>query len=660
MFGHEPTGVVRVFRYGCGAPISGMEDAYREMRLRNDFWNKLVELQREFLVKYRALISSPVIASYDGLQSAIKDKYKEIKKSKQAAVALLVSESKERDSLLSYFKQACDSYLPLTAVQTAELDNAREITGKKKRKPVPYKFIHIDIDPLQTKIADLKYMLKYQAPLVQAERDRLKLEHASEIQELKDQLKAASKKARQESGLYWGNYNAVMASRPGSGTSNFHGWKGDGNLTVQFQKRKDEDCPSTASVFNLKQPLMRIDPVNLHRDPNRPGKWIESRAERRGWRARPGRPENKGCCTTVHFRVDAAANWVVLPLYMDRPLPVEGKIVGATLMHRKLGFRNAHILKTKTPNTYAPFKDVYELHITVRMPEAKPCPTARPEIAIRFGWTLSERNALRVASWKDSNGDTGEFFLPGDPDDLGFVTKRKGVAPHRDAAGLVTQFKKLEELRSIYDQYRDIARDEIQKFREANTGMLPSWFTEVTSFVSNWKGATRFLQTLLALEKHRLAGDEVMFAALSKYQERYHHLYGWEFHWREKLQYARKEAYRIFAKQLTEKYGRIIMLDSDLQFAAQKKTRKSFTAQDNYRRMACVSSLKTVIEHTAQREGLSVAMVSPEALPEATLEALLAFKMGDSSNVSDESVASDDLMYKLPESLEMQETVVVS
>lgn len=223
-------------------------------------------------------------------------------------------------------------------------------------------------------------------------------------QEYHEKLKVC----RRESGLYWGNYNAVFASAEQAdktciGKPRFKRWEGEGTLAVQVQN-KDLQVPAT--LFGNKHTLIQIDPVD-------PRAWDP--AVRKGERRRL-------CRTTLRVRVGSDPKrdpvFLEFPMIMHRPLP-EGALVSGLKVTRR---RHANQGK-------------WTVQMTVNLPE-----TANPDpqeallgrgVAIDFGWRMQEDRSLRVAYWADTDGNHGEFLLP--------TEIREGLAHARNIRGVLSQ-----------------------------------------------------------------------------------------------------------------------------------------------------------------------------------------------------------------------------
>lgn len=189
MYGRQSVKPRMVFEYGCLPPTTGEDVMLKEMRRRNDLWNKLVEIEHGYRSKVRELLSVP-----DDPAVGIK----------------------------------------------AELDRVRhEIKARRKatRKG------KLDISELQQRADDLKDALKVAYQEAKQARKKLIEARRQQLQELEWERRTAVKQVQKASGLYWTNGDDVIAvydtarkraAKEGKELK-FHRWEGTGKIFTRYQ-----------------------------------------------------------------------------------------------------------------------------------------------------------------------------------------------------------------------------------------------------------------------------------------------------------------------------------------------------------------------------------------------------------------------------------------
>lgn len=202
--------------------------------------------------------------------------------------------------------------------------------------------------------------------------------HKPQLQAFEAERRAAVKTARQQSGLWWGNYNAVIESyeiaRRQSGELHFRR-VGDGRLTNQIQGGM-----TIEELFEGRRNQVRIGP--------RPANMYD----RGGRRWRSGR--RLLTLTLTAFTGGATGRRTVSwPIIMHRPLPDGAKIQYISVHRRRRadGWVWSASLVTKIP-----------------APPAAPPSQTGPVVAINLGWRVTA-NGLRVATARAAGAPIASF-----------------------------------------------------------------------------------------------------------------------------------------------------------------------------------------------------------------------------------------------------------
>ena len=347
MFGHESKPCM-VYEYGCLTPIDGEEEMFAETKRRNDFWNKLVEIEKNYRERVKEILTvpdNPVLALRDErtrLRAEIKSRRK-TERSGQVNISDLKDRIKEINKTLSLFSE----------------EDRRK--AKETRKKV-----------------------------IEANRHQLK--------EIDSERKSAVKQAQHGSGLYWCNSNDVIASYDTArkramkeGTElKFHRWTGEGKAFVRYQY----GLP-VQDVFG-NDTRLQIDPVNSDAW-DHPVRSVRRKAARTKVRLRVT-SENRNPV------------WVELPMVMHRPLPAESEIRSAAVIREQVGRKYRYKLVVTVTVNRTKIRhdgDVVGIDIGWRLIE-----NYEPEATAVFKSLCKPAGpGLRVAYWNDGE-KSGQLVLP--------------------------------------------------------------------------------------------------------------------------------------------------------------------------------------------------------------------------------------------------------
>lgn len=181
------------YQYGLLDPINWDQDCHEQLWLMNRFWNALVEIERRHREKYREIVGS---------DDAV------------APLQAQLAELRERQSTLR---------------------KERKLLRQKARSRVETSSIDAELREIAPRIQELSVHLKH----ARAEAKERVREPVAAMNSERFEL---AKAARQNSQLYWGNYNAVFASYETARTRamkenaelRFRRFTGEGRFTVQI------------------------------------------------------------------------------------------------------------------------------------------------------------------------------------------------------------------------------------------------------------------------------------------------------------------------------------------------------------------------------------------------------------------------------------------
>jgi hypothetical protein len=387
----------------------------------------------------------------------------------------------------------------------------------------------------------------------------------SVLDALEAERKAAVKLARQprQSGLYWGNYNAVCASYDtartkilkSGGELHFRHHDGSGRLVNQIQGGVSvEDlfanAKSQASIAERK---------------------LQPRTAKNGKPIGPG----NACYTltmTVYrtSRTSEGNRTVTWPMVMHRPLP-DGAVIQEVHVHRRR----------------IEARWVWTATFLCRIPTAEVAAHTGRVTAVDLGWRKTNAG-LRVATIMRAGSDEREYMvLPNDV--LEALERPERIRGHRDAAlnvfdaraflGRIDWACAPPELQAVEDRLR--------KAPKISTARLAS--------------------LAIAWRRH-LDYRPDDFGCLETWRKRDKHLWTYECNLRDQAQKRRLDFYRHAAARIVDGASVIVMKEFDLAQVARTEGRDNplYAAARHQRQMAAVHTLRTWIETYTTRRGIRI------------------------------------------------------
>jgi transcription initiation factor IIE alpha subunit len=509
MFGKK-SGPCMVFEYGCLPPISGEEALLDQLRRKNKLWNELVAVERNYRENVR---SNLIEAELDNKIKTLVD----------------------------------------------ELENIKEEINKRKKRA---RSGRVDLQELKARAKELKNQLKQLRTEAKEIKKRLAEENKELLDEAETERRKLQKAAQRESGLYWCNYDDVIASYTIARRRvisekrqlQFHRFDGTGKVFVRWQN----GLP-VSELFNCRDTRLQIDPVPEN------AWYSEKRSERR-----------KLSRTKIRIRVGSDENkkpvWCELPMVMHRPLPENGVI------------RNAAVVRERVGNRYR-----YKAVITVEIQPVNLKSGNALAVGIDIGWRAVE-GGLRVAYCKDEMWGGGPLVIP---------------------ERTLSQFKKLDDLKSIRDKHFNDAKEILATWLKGK--IVPAWLADYTVTLAQWRNKERLASLVRKWQENRFPGDQEIVAYLEEWQKRDKHLWNWEANLRDQIIKRRREMYRIFAASIAKKYGYVFIEDFNLRSVARKPAPEDGTKgskpMDQNRTIAAISTLREAIINACRREGVQVIKV---------------------------------------------------
>ena len=504
--------MIYVREYGCLAPIIGETEAVTQMKRRNRFWNRLVEIETA-----HRLEAAKILSDVDE--------------------QVTIDQLKEK----------------LTIIRDAIKLMRKKAHSKK-----------VDVADLRAEAEEVKSILS--VAIVNAKANR-KLR----VEERKEQLKALTailwervKVAQRQAELWWCNYDEVLTNfenaRKGPKIK-FHGFRGEGKVTIRYQQGLDAKAVLDGDDSRLQIRALTPEEIAASSSKNPKARHIVS--------IRVG-------------SVGRAPLWFRLPVVLHRSFDIERERQSMVRTEPvKLMIRSASVKREVIGG-----KPRYKLLITIDNGEDAAVPTGDRVCAIDIGWRVTP-DGLRVAYWVGSDGCHGELVLN---------------------ESILFEFKKVHDLQSIIDRRFDEIKAYIQdRLKHGEFNALTDELRKEIGNIGQWKSPGR-----LYVWYRRVKSTEFQVfqdAELEAWMIKQRHLYEWVSSLRDQVLKRRREAYRLFASQITKTYDRIIIEKFDLREVTEKVSPES-TREDGYaggyRFIASPSELRLAVKNTASKVGVPV------------------------------------------------------
>ena len=276
-----------VYRYGLLAPVEGADLVQEQLRLKHEYYNKLLEIVREKRKSIRAAMESAG-EKIPALQAAVELASKEV----EEAVSVI---SKARK--LTRSRSETESMRQNVALARQKLGAAKRALIAERKRIRSEGLVRTVTDSLSEDFL--------------AQRRNLRKEYSA--RGLRHGTYTLVEDAVSKSDSDTPLYDGAMAQDP-----KFLRWTGDGSIGVQIVGGMTVD-DLTSHTF------LRIEPVSEMA-------WQGSRGERR----RLGRTR---LWMRVGSKEDRSPIWAVWPMQMHRPLPVGSKIKTAAVHLKRIGPR---------------------------------------------------------------------------------------------------------------------------------------------------------------------------------------------------------------------------------------------------------------------------------------------------------------------------------
>lgn len=308
-----------------------------------------------------------------------------------------------------------------------------------------------------------------------------------------------------QEGLPWGTRGEVAQAAQSFGRGSppaFHRFQaGEGKISVQIQSGKGKRPLTVASLFAGTDTRVRVLKQPTVRGSKREQQYYD-----------------------LHMQIGDTRRerqWIVIPFRLHRPIPENATIKWVRVLMRSVG------VQTK-----------WSVQFVIACPELEPTHPRGESgtVAVHLGWRLLPDGRLRVATWKDDHGQTGEWCMPADR---------------------MARWSRSESLRSIRDRMFDAIRATLTTMLEPLTP--PDVVAERLAYMNRWRSQNRLATLIRIWGESRFDGDTAAFAAATEWLKQDRHLHDYEAFNRRKAANWRKVEYRKLAVLLSSRYKTLVI-----------------------------------------------------------------------------------------------------
>lgn len=281
-FGRK-SGPAMQYLYGADVPREGLEEFDTQLRLANEYRNRLIEIELERRRRVEQLLS-------------------------QHQNAELADEVNRLATRLEELRQAiCAERQRARSRKSA---NTKELEREAKE-------VREQLREARQRLREMRRTVLHD-PVVKDELHRIDIW-------ARDEVRKARSKFSKEKGLYWGTYmiveQAVDRARRSKRPPRLKKYTGEGSIAIQIQGGIPWE-----EIFNGKDTRIQVDPVP-------PEAWLEKGRCRRA----------KMCRTIARIRIgsnpDRTPKWLEIPFWMHRPMPTGSKVKWVKVLRRRQGLR---------------------------------------------------------------------------------------------------------------------------------------------------------------------------------------------------------------------------------------------------------------------------------------------------------------------------------
>ncbi len=162
---------------------------------------------------------------------------------------------------------------------------------------------------------------------------------------------------------------------------------------------------------------------------------------------------------------------------------------------------------------------------------------------VEWSWDKLDDDAIRVASWCDDRGASGDVVLPG---------------------AIARGIRKPDGIRAVRDMIGNDFRPRFARVMRECGESLPHWLAHARDTVHLWKSLNRLHGLAVRWRAERFDGARAAYEMLDAWQERDWHLYDYEANARHEALNERRDFYRVLAATWAREYKSVLLSNQDL------------------------------------------------------------------------------------------------
>jgi len=474
---------VVVRKYRCWEPLNMGQDVITQLWLQNQMWNKLVEMEQNLYKKYREVMST------------------------DTAVAEIEEKLTQND----------------TAIK-AYMEERNEIRKKlKKKKCAETAYFDEQIKELSAESKELR-------KIAREKRKEAKEKVKPLLDEINQERKERRKKIYQNSGLFWGNYNRVMASfdiavsksmKTGS-TLRFHRFDGTGIFKNFLSPGRTNDDMLNGKLSYLHLQDIPAESFNDYIGRNNPCKMVLG--------SRRERSRKYGLLKfTIYRGKDEEGNRInrmlEMPVLLHRPLPDdEDLLIKEAVVRRECvspGEYRWFFILTYVGGEFQPVQHVNTGSVA----------------GINMGWKTVNNNTLRIATLV-SDKETVHFILP---------------------EKIMKTYDYLNQLKSEVDSMINHAIARIKEIMKDDDELPESMGVYLTRITKAKRPRYDLLEKMMWVWDKELSYKPEEFSEAKAHFDYLNRVLSEMNNLRDKVRGHRLDLYRCWTKMITQKYETIIV-----------------------------------------------------------------------------------------------------
>lgn len=191
-------------------------------------------------------------------------------------------------------------------------------------------------------------------------------------------------------------------------------------------------------------------------------------------------------------------------------------------------------------------REVWTCEVTVD--DAAPAPRTLDTdltgaITVSWAWDALDDGRVRVASWANDVGESGDVILP---------------------VSVVSGLRKPDGIRSVRDNRLNVLRPALANALRFSIDGLPPWLAGALEGIPYWKAPERFVGLVHRWRRERFDGAREAYTILDAWWEREGHLHDYEANARREAHRERREIYRVLAAEWSRRYRTVLLSNHDL------------------------------------------------------------------------------------------------